>query len=153
LVRIAPKITEGKAMSALAMILMAAMVVPGDVPEKVSGEVSSVEKALLGEWKGTWEVNGKVLEVQMEIEKGWVGYLSIGVCARSRTEITDVGSGKFKLRWFSTTYLGIYKQEEDKVVLCLRRASRGGYPTSFRAEDRQELYILHRILHRVKSGK
>jgi hypothetical protein len=82
----------------------------------------------------------------MEIEKGWVGYLTIGVCARSRTEITSEGKGKIKLRWFSTTYLGIYKDEGDRLMLCLRRASRGGYPTSFTAGDRQELYVLRRVI-------
>jgi hypothetical protein len=39
-------------MSALAMILTAAMVVPGDGPEKVSGELCRMRRLdLRGEWK------------------------------------------------------------------------------------------------------
>lgn len=41
-------------MSALAMILTAAIVVPGDVPEKVLGEIEQ-RLDLSGEWEGTWE--------------------------------------------------------------------------------------------------
>src|SRR5262245_34117632 len=40
-------------MSALMLILTAAMVVPGDGPEKVSGEVSEKEQGL--DLKGKWE--------------------------------------------------------------------------------------------------
>ena len=42
--------------SALAMVLMAAMTVPGNGPEKVSGEVEK-RLDLRGEWEGVWWID------------------------------------------------------------------------------------------------
>ena len=48
--------------SALAMILMTAMVVPGNGPEKVSGEVEQEQRLdLSGEWEGTITYGGKAV--------------------------------------------------------------------------------------------
>jgi hypothetical protein len=141
-------------MSALAMLLTAAMVTPVDVSEKVSGEVKLTDSLdLSGEWQGVWKAADKAeYEVhQLEgrgawsyrrLPKGQQGpaYLSPG--------ITDEGEGRLRLTWVDDPCLGIYEQDGDCLIICFREA-RKGRPLSFRSGDGQHFLILHR----VKPGK
>src|SRR6516162_1862678 len=45
--------------------------------------------------------------------------------------ITDEGGGKFRFRstWIGTNFLGIYRQDQDRIILCFRSAD-AGRPTS-----------------------
>lgn len=129
-------------MSTLAMILTAAMGVPGDVPERESGQIAETQPlALSGEWKGSWSNSSGNFKVIVTREK-----VSL---ADNRAPIMvwivrDEGEGRIQLNYWMLTYLGIYRQEGDRLLICLREASQGR-PTSFRVSDGQDLLILHRV--------
>jgi hypothetical protein len=128
-------------MSALAMILTAAMVVPGDVPEKVSGEMEQ-GLDLSGEWEGTITYGGEAKDVVMLdftlIEFEWSRvYLS-------NWKVQDEGQGRFRLIEVFRPYIGIYEWRSDCLALCYAKADIGR-PTSFQASDGQILLILHRV--------
>jgi hypothetical protein len=132
--------------SALAMVLTAVMAVPGNGPEMVSAEMEQ-GLDLRGRWEGSWQEHGRSapVRVQMAVENGCVRLIAIPFRGLSRVEVVNEGEGRVRLEWFSKAFLGIYQQKGDRVVLCLRLASRGGYPASFVARDDQELFILHRV--------
>ncbi|SRR5579885_3146663 len=123
-------------MSALAMILTAAMVIPGDGPEKVSGEVERSPQPL--DLRGEW---------------AWIqGFGADPMCPALVTgsdmirffDIIDEKGGKVRFQYpFCCTYLGIYKRTKTEVVISFREASKGR-ATSFRTGDGQELLILRR---------
>jgi hypothetical protein len=129
--------------SALAMVLTAAMAVPGNGPEKVSGEVEQ-GLDLRGEWEGTWR------------NPGWPGeaddliYLSgtkFSISVKGSPFIsfyhTIVDEGDNKLR-FSEGLAGIYRQDGGRITICLRAADKGR-PTDFQAGNGQHLITLHRV--------
>jgi hypothetical protein len=58
-------------MSTLAMILTAAMAVPGDGSEKVSGELVEEKLDLRGQWRGTLYSRPGVI-MSVTIEKGYL---------------------------------------------------------------------------------
>ena|SRR5262245_33573684 len=141
--------------SALAMVLMAAMAIPGNGPEKVSGEVEQ-GLDLSGKWEAIcYRPGGGVLRGQASISEE--GGLSIsgqqGPARRGGQgrfhiafgKVIDEGSGHIRSQ--NSLGIGIYKQEGDRLLICF------GYdkhrPTSFRAGDGQFLLILRR----VKPGK
>ena len=128
-----------------ALVLMAAVTASG--PEMVSGEVEQ-RLDLSGVWEGSWQEYGRspLVRVQrMEVKNGSVRLITTAFRGLSRVEVINEGDCRVRLTWFATEYLGIYQQKGDRVVLCLRRVRRGGFPTSFVAGDDQELYTLHRV--------
>ncbi|HZT34702.1 MAG TPA: hypothetical protein VFA15_02190, partial [Nitrososphaera sp.] len=63
--------------------------------------------------------------------------------------MTDEGNGRFAFRRDTKApeapdYLGIYKQEGDKVTICYRQ-SEYGRPTTFKFMDSCMLLTLHRV--------
>ena len=88
--------------SALAMILAAAMAVPGDGSESVSMEmVQGLD--LSGTWKG---FNGnRVMEDQFKL-----------LLAKSDSWV-DEGAGKMRFKIRGVTYYGIYEQRDRKSVV------------------------------------
>jgi hypothetical protein len=127
--------------SALAMVLMAAMAVPGNGPEKVSGEV---EQGL--DLSGDWQ-----LTIEVEHGLGNVALVAAGSKLIKKFDIRDEGEGKVRLRFANGSaneLLGIYRQEGDHILINCARAP-DGRPTSF---EKRESYI-RIILHRVKPGK
>lgn len=147
-------------MSALAMILTAAMAVPGDGPEKVSGEIAEEAKLqrldLSGEWEGKWTYNGVTADVMLRD-----GELCRFACRcqqagliRELLPFTFIDEGRGKLRIHSPwsgngQSLGIYRQQSDKLVIYYRDAE-NGRPTAFRAAGEEHNTL---IFHRVKSRK
>lgn len=137
-------------MSALAMILTAVMMVVGDGPEKVSGEIILRPEPLdlRGDWKGKLTTGGKTFEGKM---KGLVfvltpketPFLDLRDC------ITDEGNGKFSVGYDAKNpiFLGIYMHEGDKLSICLR-LPKFGRPTQFTSGDFCNLLILHRVKSR-----
>jgi uncharacterized protein (TIGR03067 family) len=129
--------------SALAMIVTAAMVVPGDMPEKVSGEMEE-RLDLRGEWEGRWWPN-KDASLEVTLRDG-----SIQLSDKSRPslpvvfKIIDEAEGVLHVQYDASRHHGIYKWDNDRLVLCLREANKGR-PTSFQARDGQQLFILHRV--------
>lgn len=116
-------------MSALAMILTAAMVVPGDGRERVSMEMVQVFD-LSGEWKARW------------IDDRW----GVGIETAPHKLLANTvfeGVNKLRITYRGGCHLGIYKEEANHVVICLREPGRGR-PRDFRVKPDQELLILHR---------
>jgi hypothetical protein len=131
--------------SALALVLTAAMAVPGNGPEKVSGEVVQEPQRLelIGEWEGIWEWDRSGLRGRASIRDGYLSrsVKNIKFAWRYRlASIKDQGDGKFSIDGIR---LGIYRQHGNNLTLCFREKE--GRPTSFRAGDGQQLLILHRV--------
>ena len=133
-------------MSTLVMVMAAGMM-PGDGPEKVSGEiVQGLDMRRL--WEGLWidsdgiwrkaELNLRECELIGERLPGQIpgdisqtlGFLSI----------KDDGAGHIRLG----DDLGIYNQDNTCLIICFRD-HRKGYPTSFRGGNGQNLLILRRV--------
>jgi hypothetical protein len=131
----------------LAMSLMAGLVVPGDVPEKVPGNVAEPQPLdLRGEWKGTFrnyhgvcakvQVGGGRLKSESNTTPG-------EIVADVAISFTDEGNGKFRLRLNNDDVdLGIYRQTYDCFIGCFSDKYR---PTEFKLAERQALLILHRV--------
>ena len=137
-----------------AMILMAAMTVPWNGPEKVSGEVEQ-GLDLSGKWQGLrWRGNGEVRRFFIDKGEAWCEPLVIGSrkirIILNDFNVVDEGAGAFRWYWETEGFcqFGIYKWDYDSLVLCLRETGKGR-PTSFRVDENQSLFILHR----VKPGK
>ena len=131
--------------SVLAMVLMAAMAIPGNGPEKVSGEMEQ-ELDLSGEWKGVWSVN----------EPGWGAGNDVARLAKGKLNdcvlgrVVDEGHGRCRFHLDDVLCLGIYRQDGGCLVICFRYAcSERGYPRTFETGGKRHLLILHR----VKPGK
>jgi hypothetical protein len=130
--------------SALAMVLMAAMAVPGNGPEKVLGEVEQ-RLDLRGQWEGmVSHIEGKLLTARLgdgilfELDGSTLAWGFDG------WEFSDEGAGRFRLLLSGMGYQGIYKWEGNRVTLSYR-PNGIGRTTSFRAGDGQHLIILHRV--------
>lgn len=135
-------------MSALAMILAAAMVVPANGPEKVSGAVVREPQPLdlSGEWEGTlWDSESKNKgSWTVKLNDRWL-VVERGIDShRLLWQMTDEGRGKVKVKLLRTVYAGIYRQERDRVIIALRDSKRDR-PNSFRTGDDQSLLILRRV--------
>lgn len=119
-------------MTALAIILTAAMVLPENGSEKVSGEMVREAQPLdlSGEWEVTW---------QDSLGRTWQGKLKNGRLECKRPGLTAHGTLKS-----GDEKEGIYKWEGDRLFLCFS-TGRNGRPTSFRGGAGQELFILRRI--------
>jgi hypothetical protein len=137
-----PKLTEGNAMLTLAMILTTAMAVPGDVPEKVSGEVEE-RLDLSGEWEGTLR-NYDGVRSRFRWSKGEmvVRHAQMKDALVVRASFTDEGRCRVRLRMDDDIYLGIYRQEGDRITTCF---SDKQYPERFCLSKTQFLIILHRV--------
>jgi hypothetical protein len=135
-------------MSALAMILTAAMVVPGDGPKMESGEIEQ-GLDLSGEWEGLWiddegiRRKAKLSLSECRLEGERLPGQPLGDIERTLVflGITDEGAGRICLR---DSYLGIYCRDGCDHLICFRD-NRKGRPTSFRGGDDQNLLILHRV--------
>jgi hypothetical protein len=139
-------------MTTLVLVLAAGMAL-GDGPEKVSGEMEVAQRLdLSGEWKGTWkESNGRVWDAWLR--NGTLSGTQVKAMGRivgivCKWEGFDEGRGKVRAKDWRCDYLGIYRYEGDRIVICYR-LDVFGRPNSFRAGDGCDLLILHRI----KPGK
>jgi hypothetical protein len=137
-------------MSALAMILAAAMTVPGDGAEKVSAEIAASQPLdLRGEWNGVWETGRVNYAVKHLVEGEACSYQQIPKGrwgpAYLIPKFVDEGVGRLRLQWVEDgPCLGIYKQDGERLTICFRDA-RKGRPQSFRTDHGQNLLILHRV--------
>ncbi len=118
-------------MSALAMILTAAMAVPADGPEKVSGEIVRRELDLSGKWRGVLHhVNGSKQEIEIISFEGWGA--------------VDEGAGRVRFKDQFRTAYGIYEQRGDRLMICIALNGKPR-PTRFRAGDENLLLVLRRV--------
>jgi hypothetical protein len=129
--------------SALAMVLTAAMAVPGNGPERVSGEMEG-RLDLSGEWEGfCFDASGRTYPAELgdgglDLMAGKQWHWSIPL-----VNLIDEGDGKFHIPDVPRIQ-GIYRQHGDHLLLCFRIGS-GERPTSFRGGDGQDFLILHRV--------
>jgi hypothetical protein len=141
-------------MSALAMILTAAMMVPANGPEPVSGEIAEPERLdLSGEWEGSWHDASTPkggLKMRAELLAGdfYCAKEPNLLFFRGFAEAHDEGAGKMRFDPEAGDMLGIYQQDGDRVILCIGVAN-GPRPDSFQVREGRILLILHR----VKLGK
>jgi hypothetical protein len=135
-------------MSVLAMILTAAVVIPGDGREKVSGEMTAPRRLDL---RGDWEA---IVYRRDGVRRGHAGFSKdrwfiVSWCGWNWSrvmeyeEVIDEGDGHLRTKHC----LGIYEQHVDNLRICI--ADGEHRPMSFRTDDKQLLLILHR----VKSSK
>jgi hypothetical protein len=129
--------------SALAMVLMAGMAVPGNGPEKVSGEVEQ-RLDLHGEWEGVIEAAEQGIFGSIRFADGKI-YRAGCEAAMSRCEITDEGNGQLHLTISTIAYIGIYRRERDELLIAFRNTEDRKRPTTFQADGEQGLLILHRV--------
>jgi hypothetical protein len=92
-------------MTALAMVLAAGMVL-GDGPEKVSAEMER-GLDLSGEWEGTWQISGGAFK-HFSLSDGELGFWDFSL--PSRFHIEDQKGRHLRIRWSGRRYLGIYEQ-------------------------------------------
>lgn len=124
-------------MSSLVMILTVAMMVPGNGPERASGEIAMPQPLdLKGQWwltcgKDSYEISGE------EIIRSW--------------KLRDEGIGRFRMTVTimkqDFLMLGIYRQEKEKILMCFRNADYGR-PTRIQDCDGQFVVTLRRIKSR-----
>lgn len=133
-------------MSALVLILTAAMAVPGSGPEKVSKE-GKQEPDLSGVWKGTYR-SGRGLTSSIELREK-----VIQVTYKGRrlpnfdidlTKATFEGHGKVRVTWYGINCLAIYRQDGDSLILSVTTADQG-WPKSLKPTPDHDLFILHRV--------
>jgi hypothetical protein len=138
-------------MSALAMILTAAMIVPGDGPKMVSGETKQ-RLDLSGVWVGEWKSGGSDRDtpLRVRLRKGvfvakgdnWDRPDKIKI-----TKVIDEGNGNIRFTLGLESCVGIYHQEADRLSICFCIVPQDR-PTSFRPREYQWLFILHRVKRR-----
>jgi hypothetical protein len=142
--------------SALAMVLMAGIVVPGNGPEKVSGEMKLERLDLSGKWEA-------ILFLQGDVYRGeaWIGKAIfrpqrelLFTPNQKNVERTffwgavpiDEGDGRFRIG----DRLGIYQQVGDHLRICFWDGEgHGRCPASFKPGKDRVVFILRR----VKPGK
>ena len=130
--------------SAFAMVLMAAMVIPGNGPEKVSGEVKQ-GLDLSGEWEGSWDRGTGLIYKANLRENRLVGKRGNGSIHFPRFIVEEDGEGAIRVTvGGGGVCKGIFRCEGDHVLICFRN-SHTLRPTSFQAGHGQELLILHRV--------
>lgn len=130
--------------SALAVVLTAAMAVPGNGPEMVSAEMEQ-GLDLRGEWEG-WLDNGAGLIYTANLkENRLVARRGVGSIQFPRFLVKEDGKGTIQVTLGSGRVIkGIFRYEGDGVLICIRPDG-NGRPKSFQADDNQFLVILHRV--------
>jgi hypothetical protein len=108
-------------MSPLAMILTAAMTVPGIGPEQVSGEVQEPRLDLSGEWEGVYFNSKEKLSARLADGFLTVTLVHDGGQSTSRLAIqfADDGGGKLRVGMFGNppSSPGSYRQARDGLVI------------------------------------
>jgi hypothetical protein len=129
--------------SALAMVLTAAMAVPGNGPETVSAEMEQ-GLDLSGRWEGVY-INADEGMMEARLRDGGIGLATGEGGSFIKSIFTDEGGGSVRfILNDAAPYLGIYEQQEDDIVICFRFTD-DGRPTSIRVADGPYLLILHRV--------
>ena len=133
--------------SALAIILTAAIAIPGNGPDMVSGEIEQ-GLDLHGQWKGTWVYeDGVCYDADTDESRSLIGFTGNMMTSLELSDIIDEGRGKCRMKWFWSEdgwCRGIYRQDGDRLTICFCDR-RGPRPTSFRAAKGQHLLVLRRV--------
>jgi hypothetical protein len=130
-------------MSVLAMLLTAAMLVPGDGPKMESGEmVQGLD--LSGEWEGFSPSANLPLDVfggKLRFRGGRGGISNYTV----PWKVTDEGNGKIRIKFQGREpLLGVYEWRGNRVYICYSWENRSR-PTNFETGEGRTVLILHRV--------
>ncbi len=138
-------------MLALAMILTAAMMVPGNGPEKASGDVTGKKPGLdlKGKWEGDLSIqqpDGSPLTVPVTYQDGKLASGDSGEAVVMKLVFIDEGEGKCRCRNVGADQqtLGIYKWKREQLFICFNEDGKGR-PTNFTAKGANCLLTLHRV--------
>lgn len=121
-------------------IVLSVLFTPGNVPEGSSGEIEQVLD-ISGGWEG--KLDGEFLarlengQITVELKPG-TGFYDLYA-----SRIVDEGGGRLRTEC-TKTFLGIYRQDRDKLIICEQHWSYGR-PTRFISNERQNMLIFHRI--------
>jgi hypothetical protein len=131
-------------MSALALILAAGMVI-GDGPGKVSGKMEEMEQGLdmRGKWGGKlqwgkWAASEEVRIIDGMLRSDGTPGTVYGC------EIVEQGRGRVRIELCTAKYLGIYRRAGDEYIICFRHACEG-WPTDFRSDSDHYWLTIHRL--------
>jgi hypothetical protein len=135
-------------MSALLMTLVAGLAV-GNGPERISSE-SAERLGLGGVWDVTvegWQEDDDKSEetVTFAVKRKWGR--EVAVTANTDYAWIDEGDGRVSVRSLTTgqtIYLGIYKRQAGRLIICLMKYPKKGRPTAFRAGGGQVLATFQR---------
>ncbi|HEY7308374.1 MAG TPA: hypothetical protein VH643_03325 [Gemmataceae bacterium] len=146
--------------SALAMILTAAMAVPGNGSEKTSGETTD-NLRFTGRWEGTltlcWQDNNEnyiaavLSDGVLTLHRRYDGDPYSSSCVFSSCVFTDTGKGTVRLRLGKSVYEGIYRIEREDILLCFKTT--GKRPSSFKVRAGTMLFTLRREKIRPKKNE
>lgn len=125
-------------MSALAIILAAAMAVPADGTKKVSAEMEQ-RLRLNEDGDGVFQNDARAI-LPASLRKSQLTVTRPEERITIHVVFTDEGRGKLRMTG-TATRLGIYKREKDRLIICIGEER----PTSYQGGDGQELIILHPV--------
>jgi hypothetical protein len=134
-------------MNTLTMALAAALLA-GSAPEKVSGEMDQ-KLDLRGYWVGTWEdattPKGGVRMKAEQLGDSFSFAKDPDILIFACLPMEDEGRGRMTLEDDApSVFLGIYRQTGDRLLICL--GTNGlNRPTSFRPGKGQSLLTLYRV--------
>jgi hypothetical protein len=154
-------------MSVLAMLLTAAMVIPGNGPERVSGETEQSQGQrvdISGSWEGIawsdnsiWKAEVSNCSLVLTAVFGEATSRDSKAHGWDRWEIGEIpkqlksGKGKLIIQkepynqcFDCRMYEAIYRWDSDLLVICFSRIELGS-PTSFQAGKNQFLVVLRRV--------
>jgi hypothetical protein len=132
--------------SALAMVLMAAMAVPGNGPEKVSVEIEQ-GLDLTGEWEGVWLDSKGGTKVRLQDGELFLRPMPCTILLIPFS-VKSAGKRQLQLKINGSSHRARYRCEDDRVVICYSEVGEK-CPDSMRLDKGREFLILHR----VKPGK
>lgn len=134
-------------MSALAMILTAAIVVPGNGPKEEPVEMVRTLD-LSGEWEGTGQSTISTSRLKISREQGHIDIQAQRGAIGADLKIIDEGEGKLRMEvkvcGTVRRSLGIYKCQGNRLLICCREESKGR-PAGFMVDEVNSLFILHRL--------
>src|SRR5690348_5162621 len=105
-------------MSTLVLVMAAGMVL-GDGPERVSAEVEE-RLNLEGQWEGLW-VDEKIGEYEMIFRGSQSPMTLIARSYHFSPLVIDEGAGKLTFRSGRWIELGIYQQDNDRLIICFNQ--------------------------------
>src|SRR5262249_22734451 len=88
-------------------------------------------------------------ERRIQLVNGSLGYSNGKEVEEVHRPLRFVDQGRGNLRFH--THLGIYRQEDDRLVICLGQRGTGKPPTFFRLGGGPRLLTLHRVNPDKKS--
>jgi len=132
-------------MAALAMALVVGLALASG-PERISSEAEQ-RLAVNGHWEGTWQTvsvsTGILLTSKATLKPGLLTLNLGGEVERLFCRFVDEGKGRCRMVvGKKSTWLGIYKREGERLIICLDDENSGHRPATFQADKVQSLLTI-----------